>query len=101
MLGVGTFLRVTTKTKDDVFGICFYEITDCLDNGSVKCVMVGGTGKAARVGYVVMDTQQKIQQDIAAGVTEVVTKQQALRQTERSNFVDDVARPGAGCIELD
>ena len=84
MLNKGDFLKVTTKTLHDVFGICYYEVFEvglkAPEKGreevmdGVKCVMIGGSGPAARLGFVVIDSQMKIAEDIARGVTEIVSK---------------------------
>jgi hypothetical protein len=82
MLEKGTLIKVKTKTLQDIFGEVVYEITETglpapekdrkgkMDG--VKAVMLGGNGLSARRGYVVFDSEWKIQQDISRGVTVVL-----------------------------
>ena len=88
MLKVGDCLRVQTKTLEDVFGVCYYEIVEtglqAPEKGredqtdGVKAVMLGGTGPAAREGMTIIDSQFKIGGEIAAGIIEVMDKKRAL-----------------------
>lgn len=80
----GTLIRVQTKTKEDVFGECLYEIAEtglaapekerreAGEKDGVKCVMLGGSGPAARKGFTIIDSNAKIEHEIASGIIEVV-----------------------------
>lgn len=86
MLSKGTLLRVRTKTLQDVFGEVLYEVTEAglkapekeregqMDG--VKCVMLGGSGPAARKGYTVLDSEFEIMKNVAAGITTIVPPEQ-------------------------
>ncbi len=76
------------------------------NNDGVKCVMRGGSGAAARPGFTVMDSQTKIAADIEAGVTEVITREEAAQLVKGSTFMrkgpeDGVAHSGSGVVEMD
>jgi hypothetical protein len=118
-LEVGTLLRVQTKTKEDVFGDCLYRVEavgvemknpgnpkETIPDG-VKCVMLGGSGPAARKGYTVMDSEASIMSNISVGVTEVVTDAQ---RADIVSFYEDKAKDGtprkiehggAGVVDFD
>ena len=113
MVEKGQCLKVKTTTLEDVFGTCYYEVTETglphpKDGGSdgMRCVMIGGSGPAARPGYEVVDFQEKVAQDIAAGTTSVITKEQALAMMEGSKVLpqqapgDGVSHQGTGCLEI-
>lgn len=103
MLTKGTLIRVQTKTKEDVFGDCLYEIVEvgiAMTNPNnknetvkdgVKCVMLGGSGPSARKGYTVMDTVSTIEADIRTGITEIVP---AAKRAEIVAYYDDKAKDG-------
>lgn len=86
----GTLIKVKTKTVDDIFGEVVFEIVEtglpapekerAGQMDGVKCVMLGGSGRAARKGYTVTDSEAQIAQDIANGITEVIpfAKKQSL-----------------------
>jgi len=77
-------LRAQTKTREDVFGDCLYEIdevglpapeTDRRKAGEmdgVRCIMLGGSGPAARKGFTVVDSVAHIERDIATGIVEII-----------------------------
>lgn len=118
MLTKGTLIRVQTKTKNDVFGDCLYEIVEVgitMANPSnmvqtvkdgVKCVMLGGSGPSARKGYTVMDTASNIEANIRTGITEVIAPQ---KKAEIVAYYEDKARDGTprrvvgskGIVEVD
>jgi len=85
MLSPGQFIRVETKTKDDVFGTCVYEVKEtglkcpckCGADDGIKFVMLGGSGPAARAGYPVHDCAKVVQQNIKDGITVVIPAGQA------------------------
>ena len=102
----GTFIKVKTITKNDVFGTCIYEITEtdmpcpyCKGQDGLRAVMLGGTGPSARAGLVIGDCEKKIQQDIAKGITQQIPANQA--QAMKSFYESASAgRPGSGGIEV-
>lgn len=112
---VGNCIRVQTKTLNDVFGVCYYEILEtglpapeahrrgCMDG--VKARMMGGSGPSAREGLIIHDSQDKIGSEIKSGIIEVMSKEKAellLSAIEKNNLstVDGV-RPPAGVMEID
>ena len=115
MMKVGTLLRSRTRTKDDVFGEVLWEVTKTGlsapekerkgQTDGVVCVMVGGTGPSARKGYMVVDSEAQIMQDVAAGITAVVPEEQ--RDAAVASFSGGKAGPaagkasGRGCVEVD
>lgn len=113
---VGDCMRVQTKTLNDVFGVCYYEIEamglkapeagreEAMDG--VKAVMLGGSGPAARQGMTIIDSEKRINEDIAAGIIEMMPREQAeklLRATPKqtSKTVGDTPRPPTGVVEMD
>jgi len=115
MLKKGDCIRVQTKTKDDVFGVCYYEILevglrapekgreDQMDG--LKARMLGGSGPAAREGMTIIDSQFKIATEIASGIIEVMDKEQAMRlltaTPKRAVPGEGVPRPATGVVEMD
>jgi hypothetical protein len=84
MLKVGDAIKVKTTTKDDVFGECVYKVVEvglkcpfCKKDDGIRFSMFGGTGPAARPGYLVTDCPERVQNDIKRGVTVVLTSAQA------------------------
>lgn len=87
MIQRGTFIKVKTKTQRDVCGTCIYQVVEDglpapephrkgeLDG--VKCTMIGGSGPAARPGWSVMDSVHGINENINAGITEIITANDA------------------------
>ena len=72
----GTLLKVTTKTFEDVCGEVLYEVVETgllapekerkaagIKDG-VKCVMLGGSGPAARPGWTIIDSEDAINRNI-------------------------------------
>ena len=113
MVNKGDCIRVQTKTLEDVFGVCFYEITETgiaspePGRDGVRAIMLGGSGPSARPGIEIIDSQMKIAQDIATGITEVMGKEQAqtlLRTMPKqtpSGVPGEGGRPATGVMELD
>lgn len=110
----GTVIRVQTKTRDDVFGDCMYEIVEdglpapepsrAGQMDGVKCVMLGGSGPAARAGFSVIDSVFHIENDIRTGITQIV---EAKEKAEALAYYNDKkldGKPrsvsGTGCVEL-
>jgi hypothetical protein len=90
MLKKGDYLKTKTKTQDDVFGTCIYRVDEVglqapekerraagVKDG-VKCVMLGGSGPAARSGMTVMDSDHAIRMNVKAGITEIIPEAKAL-----------------------
>jgi hypothetical protein len=117
MIKVGDCLRVQTKTLEDVFGVCYYEVVEtglqAPEKGrqdqkdGIKAVMLGGSGPSAREGLTIIDSQFKIGGEIAAGIIEVMDKEQALRllratPKQRPEVLgENTARPPTGVVEID
>jgi len=116
MLKVGDCIRVQTRTLEDVFGVCYYEIVETGlrapekgredQNDGVKAVMLGGSGPSAREGITIIDSQHKIGGEIAAGIIEVMDKERAvrlLRATPKQDAVpgEGASRPPTGVVEID
>jgi hypothetical protein len=117
MIEVGQCIRVQTKTLQDVFGVCYYEIMetglqapekerkDQMDG--IKCRMLGGSGPSAREGMVIHDSWYKMSGEIASGIIEIMSKEQAMKllnATPRSNPQAPESggnRPATGIVELD
>ena len=112
MLKLGNYIRVQTKTQNDVFGVCLYRVDEVglpapekqrrkagvMDG--VKCTMLGGSGPAARAGMTLNDSQAAIAANIKIGITEVIsepTAQALVRQFESATS----AIPPGGVVEID
>jgi hypothetical protein len=106
---IGDCLRV--KTKDEKYGVCFYEVIEVnisfgkIKNG-VRSVMLGGSGVNAMRGYIIMESENNIHRDIKSGITEIISKNQAekelsSRRISRKSPDDILNRPSKGCVELD
>ena len=108
MIAKGTYLKVKTKTKDDVFGECIYEVVEtglpcriCKGDDGMKCVMLGGSGPSARPGYPVPDCDKVVIGNIAKGVTEVMPERQAKAFAEAAGKkASNPRRLGSGVIEF-
>lgn len=118
MLEVGQCIRVQTKTLQDVFGICFYEVLEVgmqapekgreKEKDGIKFIMLGGSGPSARPGIVIHDSWHKVNAEIKSGIVEVMNKEQAERllkstpkQVPTGGSVDDTPRPSTGVMEMD
>ena len=108
----GSLLKVTTKTMDDVFGEVLYEVQEVGlpapekersgENDGVKCIILGGTGPAARKGFTVIDSEAKISQDVENGITEVrPASEKDVLKSAYPERVDDPVHSGQGCFEVD
>jgi 2-keto-3-deoxy-L-rhamnonate aldolase RhmA len=110
----GVLLRVQTTTKEDVFGECLYEVTevgmDCPETGKkdgVRCVMLGGSGPAARTGFTVQDSETAINRNIAEGITTVVDgeKRDKILAVYKDKAQDgkprSVQHGGSGVVEIE
>jgi hypothetical protein len=113
----GMLLRVQTKTQEDVFGECMYEVTEVglpapekgregIKDG-VRCTMLGGSGPAARPGFTVQDSEMNINRNIAEGITTVVAedKREGVLAVYEDKAKDGTPRSvkhgGAGCVEME
>ena len=118
-LEAGMLLRVQTKTKEDVFGDVLWSIeevdiemknpgnpNETVTDG-VRCVLLGGSGPAARKGYVVVDTEARILNDIQVGISEIIPEE---KKAEIVAHYDDKAKDGtprsiehggAGVVDFD
>jgi len=115
MVKVGDCLKVVTTTKLDVFGTCFYEVVETglpspekgrNEDDGIKCIMLGGSGPAARQGLTVHDSQMKVGIEVKNGTTEVISKEEASAQMTGAHQLpgkapgDGVPRPGTGVVEI-
>jgi len=105
---VGKFIRVKTTTKDDVFGECLYQITDETQSDSSgtiknKCVLLGGSGTAARPGMMVFDSLSVIEKNISDGITTLVdenTAEKLVAHYKKQADLGQAPRIGSG-VEWD
>ena len=82
MITKGMLLKVKTKTLQDVFGECVYEVVETGLPAQephrkgikdwVKAVMLGGSGPSARKGMVFFDSEADINQWIADGIVQIL-----------------------------
>jgi len=113
MIQKGTILRVRTRTVNDVFGEVLYEVVEtglpapekarAGEMDGVKCVMMGGSGPAARKGYSVIDSDYEIQKNIASGIATIVPpeKRDKILAVFGDKAKDGQRRGGSGAIEVD
>jgi len=106
MIAKGTFLKVKTRTKDDVFGEVVFEVVEtgnhcrfCGGEDGMKCVMLGGSGPAARPGYPVHDCDKVVANNIAEGIAQIIPEGQA-RAFAKAAKKAVSGHSGSGCIEL-
>lgn len=117
MLEVGQCIRVQTRTLQDVFGICFYEILEVgikspepgreKEMDGIKALMLGGSGPSARPGIVLHDSWMKISAEIRSGIIEIMSKEVAdkllastPKQVPTGGTPDETPRPNTGVVEL-
>jgi hypothetical protein len=82
MITKGMLLRCKTTTKNDSFGTVLWEVVETdlqapekgreTVNDGVRVVMLGGSGRSARAGLTVIDSEDHILRDIKAGITTIV-----------------------------
>jgi hypothetical protein len=101
MLRQGDYLKVKTKTQNDVFGTVVYKIEEvglpapeperkaAGKTDGVRCRMLGGSGPSARAGLVLTDSEEVIQRGIKSGIVEVIPAEMA-KKLER--FYDKPAK---------
>ena len=105
MLKPGDCLKVKTRTTGDVFGEVVYKVVEidlqcpeCKGKDAINCVMLGGSGPAARLGYPVRDCLQRIRRDMVKGITRILTPVEA--QAAIKHYAgQNVPKPGDG-IEM-
>lgn len=111
MVNKGDCLEVETKTQDDVFGKCVYQVVetdiqapekDRKDkHDGVKCVMLCGTGPSAHPGFKVHDSQQNIEKDISEGKTRIVSEEYARDLMDKTEAQKQGGgNPGTGVMEV-
>jgi hypothetical protein len=113
MVEQGQILKVKTETKNDVFGTCWYEVVETglpspekakreagVKDG-VKCVLLAGSGPAARPGYSVIDSQERITANMKSGVTEVVSRDSLPAGAGKTQAPKAVRSKATGCVEVD
>ena len=112
MLQVGDCLKVKTMTFNDVFGECVYRVDEvgiqppererreagCMDG--VKCTLLGGSGAAARPGMTIIDSTKAISANIKAGITEIISAEQAEMIVRRFKKAKDKEMPSTGVQEI-
>lgn len=104
---VGILLKVKTKTLQDVFGECVYEVTEVGlparephrkgINDWCKCVMLGGSGPSARKGVTIFDSEADINQWIADNIVQVLPSSKRQEIIDYYEAVEESKRmPNAG-----
>jgi len=107
MFAVGTLIKVKTRTLKNVFGEVVWEVVDVglpapephrrgMRDG-VKCIMLGGSGPAARKGYTVIDSENQIRKNIEEGITEIIPPE---KRASVVAFYNNQAASSAGGIEV-
>jgi len=91
---VGMQIRVKTRTKDNTFGTCIYELVDLYPNNTARFVMLHGTGASARPGYPVIDNLDAVLQNIADGITEIVPEADWAKNKGVASMKSEVQIPG-------
>lgn len=84
---IGDYIKVKTTTLEDVFGNCVYKITgpdiETKEGTKTKCILLHGTGKAAKPGLVIFDSLEVIDENIKNGVTTVITQEEGKEYEEK------------------
>ena len=114
ILQVGDFIKVKTKTLRNVFGECVYKVLEVdlpslekssrevgIKNG-IRFMMMGGTGPSARRGLEVVDSEERISQNIKDGITVILSKEQgaAAEKYYGESQSKSPARMNTGVIEV-
>jgi hypothetical protein len=97
----GMQIRVKTRTKENTFGTVVYEISEVLPNDVIRCVILHGTGPAARPGYPVTDTGAAILQNIADGITEIVPQADCAKNKAIATKKAEVYVPGRSGLGIE
>jgi len=115
MIKTGVYFKAKTTTKDDVFGDCIWRVVEDglmppeeerreAHSDGVKCILIGGTGPAARLkrGLSLRDSVWKINIDISNGTTEIISESEGKKFEE---YYGDDSKPnqiaGGSGIEVD
>lgn len=100
MFKKGQYIKVKTKTLEDVFGECVYKVLEtglpcphCEDNPKhgVKFMMLGGTGPSARKGIVITDCgveQWKLCEKGTIQLVDAVEKRSEVKKAGKGIEVD-------------
>jgi hypothetical protein len=106
---VGKFMLVKTRTKDNNFGDCLYQITGPIKEqvmmvGTpprkvIRCEMLGGTGSAAHKGLVIWDILEDLENSLAKGETHQFVDAATATSLISSYSAKNSGRPG-NIIEL-
>lgn len=98
---IGNYIFVKTKTFNNSFGDCIYEIVgpfiekEC--KKLVKCVMLGGSGESAKKGLIVWDEIENINNNIKSKVIRIINKEEAEKV---SNCFNNKSNPLNGVLEI-
>ena len=104
---IGRYISVKTKTKDDVFGECLYQITGPIVDRQtpqgvkkfIKVVMLGGTGPSARPGMVLWDELEGLEKNIQDGITHKLVGD-AQAQAMQTHYANKVSGKPNGIVEF-
>jgi len=90
---VGLKLKVETKTFANSFGTCIWEILQTgirIDKGSrkgrsdgVRVKLLGGSGASVVPGHILVDSAEKLRDDIKNGIAKVISDKEASGMSER------------------
>jgi hypothetical protein len=79
----GMLLKSVTKTKNDVFGTCIWEIVEvglpapeverAGQKDGIKVKLLSGSGPSAKPGFTLIDSEWNIGRDIAKGTITIVS----------------------------
>lgn len=113
MIEKGMILKCKTTTKNDVFGTVMWEVLETglqapergreAFNDGIKVIMLGGSGVSARAGLTIIDSEWHIENDIRAGVTTIVPREQkdvAMGQIRKATINTIPRHGGTGVVEL-
>ena len=106
MIKTGMLLKVKTKTLEDVFGECVYEVVETGlpatephrrgINDGIKCVMLGGSGPSARKGLVLFDSEEDINKWITDGIVQILSSAKKTEVIAYYEAVEDVKNRNTG-----
>ena len=91
-----------TKTNQDVFGKCVWEIIDIdAGSGKLQAKLVSGTGPSANVGRIVTDSIDRVEQEIASGISKIVPKTDEVDKPQQvAKKALEQKHSGTGIIEF-
>jgi len=107
----GVLLKCKTTTKDDVFGDVVWEVLEVglkapekervNENDGIKCIILGGSGPAARKGFTVIDSEAHVMADVAKGVTKILpATDKDVMLAAYPEKIGDSVHSGTGCFEV-